>query len=108
MADNQTIGITALITMLIVTAGSIVPGYFDTDKYYCESRPELGVVECDEFTKYVHEQGKCIRNEDTNLICRDGWKLVIDDQLPEEIEEEIPPAVSDAKIQVVCNQIECI
>ena len=85
MADKTTIGISSLIALGIVLAGSIIPGFFDAPKYYCPSRPELGVVECDSFTQYVSPVGKCIRTENTNLICREGWVEVTNDVvIPEE------------------------
>ncbi len=48
-------------------------------KYFCETRPELGFKECDSFSKYVSELGKCIDDDGPNFICRSGWMLVIDD-----------------------------
>ena len=101
MTDNKTIGISSLITLGIVTLSMIVPGFFDSPSYFCESRPELGIVNCDSFTKYVSDNGKCIRNDNTNLICRDGWKLVEDDtQLPEETESTIQQDIN--RKMVVC------
>lgn len=88
MVDKKIIGISTLTTLGLILASMIIPGFFDEPKYYCESRMGLGLIQCDDFSKYVDPNGKCIRFEDTNLICRDGWKLVIDDRaLPEEIEE---------------------
>jgi len=87
MVDNKTIGVSSLITLGIVTMVMLVPGFFDDPTYYCESRPNLGVVQCDDFSKYVALNGKCIRDDNTNLICRDGWVLVTNDTtLPEETE----------------------
>jgi len=75
--------------MAIITITMITPSLFDSQQYYCEQRAELGVVQCDNFSKYVASNGKCIRNENTNLICREGWKEVINDiDLPEETEVE--------------------
>jgi len=107
MVDKKTIGISALITLLIVTAGAIGPGFFEESKYYCEARPEVGVVSCDSFSKYVAIEGKCIRNEDTNLICREGWLKVINDlELPEETE---PNSNTDIwGQQYECGQDGCI
>lgn len=83
--DVKTVGASSLVALGIILASAIVPGFFDDPKYYCETRPELGLVECDDFSKYVASNGKCIRYEDSNLICRDGWALVTDDTvLPDE------------------------
>ena len=108
--DTKTIGISSLITLLIITAATVGPGFFEEDKFFCEERPELGVVSCDSFSKYVADNGKCIRDEDTNLICREGWMQVINDtELPEETEDPVVPEVPGAPgKQYECNQVECI
>lgn len=90
MTDNKTIGISSLITLGIVLLSMVTPGFFDTPKYYCETRLDIGIVECDSFSKYVSEVGKCIRDDDTNLVCRDGWVQVIND-IPEESEQTSDP-----------------
>ncbi len=96
MVDIKTISISSLSTLGIVIIAMLTPTFFDEPKYYCETRPELGVVSCDDFSKYVATNGKCIRNEDTNLICRDGWLEVIDDrELPEETEP--PQSINQTK-----------
>ena len=88
MVENKTIGVSTLITLSLLAASMIIPGFFDEPKYFCDSRPELGAVPCDSFSKYVDPNGKCVRNDEPNLICRTGFKLVIDDTtLPE---KEIP------------------
>jgi len=111
MVEKTTIGISALITLGIVIASMVGPSFFDTPKYYCEDRPEVGVVSCDAFSKYVAENGKCIRNEDTNLICREGWIEVTEDRgLPEEVEEPISDDIilGSGGIQYRCDQSECV
>lgn len=88
--DKKTIGISSLITLGIVLAFMVTPTFFDKPKYYCETRPELGLIECDSFSKYVAINGKCIRDENTNLICREGWEEVIDDRdIPEETQKQL-------------------
>lgn len=105
--DNKTIGVSSLVTLGIVTMVMLVPGFFDDPQYFCESRPELGLVSCDNFSKYVSEVGKCIRNEDTNLICRDGWVLVTKDiELPEEEDIE-DPIINIPNEQVIGHQYIC-
>ncbi len=112
--DKKTIGASALIMSGLLLASMIVPGFFDSPKYVCDSRPNLGIVECDDFSKYVASNGKCIRNDDTNLICKTGWTLVTNDlEIPEETEETIKESVNSCSRQV-CKYInresvcECI
>ena len=61
---------------------------------FCEVRPELGLKECDSFSKYVAELGKCIDDDGPNFICRSGWKLVIDDYTFPDEEDYIPNSIS--------------
>ena len=92
MVDKQTIGISSLIALGLILASTIGPTFFQSQKYYCEARPSLGVVHCDSFSKYVAVNGKCIRDDNTNIICREGWTEVINDQeLPEEQPQEDTP-----------------
>lgn len=87
MIDKKTIGLSSLVSLGIVSIAMLIPGLFDEPVYYCESRPELGLIHCDDFSKYVSENGKCIRNDNTNLICRSGWIEVINDtQVPDEVD----------------------
>lgn len=96
--NKKTIGISSLITLLIVTTAMVGPGFFDEDKYYCETRPSLGLQECDSFSKYVAENGKCIKDDAPNLICRSGWLLVTDDTVFEE---------SDVSYESIGDQWSC-
>ena len=108
--DKKTIGIASLIAMGLISISMLVPGFFDSPKYVCESRPELGVVSCDSFSKYVDIQGKCIRDDNTNLICRDGWKEIIDDRdIPDEeiIEEENKKNIYSSNV-IKCTEVGCI
>lgn len=88
--DNKTIVVSSLISASFITLAMITPGFFDAPKYFCESRPEIGLFECDGFSKYVDFNGKCLNATQEGIvysskICRDGWKLVTDDvMLPEE------------------------
>lgn len=75
MEVKQTLAST-LIAGLLIVATMLIPG---TTQYFCPERPELGLVECDSFSKYVDENGKCVRNDKSNLICRSGWLEVKDD-----------------------------
>jgi len=107
MVEIKTIGISSLVALGIVLTSILVPGFFDEPKYFCESRPDIGLVNCDSFTKYVDSNGKCIRNEDTNLICKDGWKQVFDDTIiPEEIESTIESKIIVNNIIITYKDLE--
>ena len=94
MVENKkTIGLNAIITILILAGFTIVPGYFDTPKYFCETRPELGPKECDSFSKYIAELGKCIDDDGPNFICKSGWVLVIDDYIFPDEKDYIPNSI---------------
>ncbi len=79
MVDGKNISISALITLGLISASIIIPGFFDEPKYYCETRPELNFVTCDEFSKYVSPNGKCFNHDSPNFICRSGWLNVTND-----------------------------
>lgn len=84
MAETKTISLNALIAASLIIASMIVPGLFDEPKYFCETRPELGLLECDGFSKYVAPKGKCLNAKLDgvsigNKICRSGWLNVTND-----------------------------
>jgi len=82
----------------------------DVSSYGCMTKPEKGIVQCDDFSKYVHAQGKCIRNDDTNLICRSGWVLIENDtMIPDEEYPEETPVNSPTGQAYICppNGAEC-
>ena len=78
---TKTIGLMLVIAILVSAGYNEIPDLFDSPKYFCETRPELGLKECDSFKKYVSEEGKCIDDDGPNFICRSGWMLVIDDYI---------------------------
>lgn len=97
---NQIISWSAIIVALLAMGIQAPDLMHETEnpQYFCDARPSIGLVECDSFSKYVSEVGKCVRNEDTNLICREGWLLVTPNTvLPEEKiipDEPIIPVIS--------------
>lgn len=98
--EGKTIGVSAVIALGMILAISVVPGWFDSPKYYCEERPELGLMGCDGFSKYVSLEGKCLNASQEgvsygNKICKSGWKLVVDDRVEtaEELVSEEPEVV---------------
>ena len=107
MVEKKTIGISALISLSIVLASLIIPGFFDTPKYYCEARPEVGLMECDGFSKYVSEVGKCL-NPNGNKVCRDGWVLVTNDfVLDAEPISDPEPVINNAVPGTSANEYIC-
>lgn len=107
MVETRIIGISSLISLGIVSLIMLIPGFFDGPQYFCDSRPEIGLVSCDSFSKYVSYNGKCIRNDNTNLICRTGWLLVTDDRsIPDNNIE--PPIIETPIIDkpIIDNDIE--
>ncbi len=86
MENKKTIGLMVVIAILVSVGYNEIPDLFDDNvpKYFCNTRPELGLKECDSFSKYVAELGKCIDDDGPNFICRSGWKLVIDDTFDEQ------------------------
>lgn len=88
--NNKIIGLSTIMAILISLGFTVTPTLFNETQYFCESRPELNLVTCDSFAKYVADNGKCIRNDNTNLICRTGWLEVTDDTVLPEEKEQIP------------------
>lgn len=111
--DNKTIGISSLITLGIILSSMIVPTFFDEPQYICESR-NIGIFECDGFSKYVSPVGKCLNATKDginygNKICRTGWVQIVDDLT---IEEEFPDIQTGSGLGIKvwncdCGQVEC-
>ncbi len=79
--SGKQVGFSAIAVLLLTLGIVYSPSLFEEDQYFCESRPHLGLVQCDGFSKYVSVVGKCLRPEG-NRICREGWVLVVDDLVP--------------------------
>lgn len=109
--ETKTITISTLITLGIIVSALVGPVFFEEDKYYCESKPELGLFECDGFSKYVDPNGKCLNatREDIsygNKICRTGWTKVIEDTIINDT--EIKTNAPQGAYSYICNQKECV
>lgn len=63
MDEKKTISLSAIIAILISLSFNIAPGMFDTPQYFCEDRPELGLQECDSFSKW----GSCLMFQDSDV-----------------------------------------
>ena len=80
---------------VLVGAGVIVVAVLVTlfvsgePQYFCEVKPELGVIECPNDLKACDESGeicqRCYHNESNSrsyVYCKTGWLEVIDDTVP--------------------------
>ena len=108
MTDKKTITITSLITMSIILASIIVPGFFDTQKYYCES--ESSIMECAGDLSGGMATRCYLNIEDTSWdYCSSGWVEINDDRLIQEepINKTIISKVNTGK-QYSCSPNECV
>ena len=89
--DKKTIGITSLITLGIVLAGLVVPGFFDTPKYYCEA--ESSIKDCPGGLS-GGSVTRCYLNEEKTSwdYCKTGWVQVTDDR-PIQEDSNSPPII---------------
>lgn len=115
MIDKTTITISSLITIGLVTLGMLTPAFFDKDKYYCETRQDLGLKQCTEILPYYGiSNGKCVLESETSKLCRTGWLKVTNDmKLPDETinnEEKQKSILISNTIgkQYICDNLGCI
>jgi len=73
-----------LVALGIVLASMIIPGFFDTPKYYCEA--ESSIMECPGDLS-GGSATRCYLNEEKSSwdYCKTGWVEVTDDR---QIQEE--------------------
>jgi hypothetical protein len=100
MKDTKTIGISALISLMIFTAGMITPTFFEEDKYYCESKSL--VESCSSLSGGKGTRCYLTPEADSWLFCREGWTLInndlpIQEQEKDETLEPIKPPVSQSR-----------
>ena len=115
MTDKKSIGISSLIALGLILSSIVVPTFFDKPKYYCESR-DIGIFECDGFSKYVSDVGKCLNATQEginygNKICRTGWIEIVDDRIEiiDEPKNVIETEGSGIGIKTeICNNKECV
>lgn len=105
MTDNKTIGITTLITLLIVTAGAIGPGFFEDQKFYCEA--ESSILSCPGGLS-GGSSTRCYLNteQDSWDYCKSGWIQVTDDRPIQEGPENDTIQTTNGK-QYICDQFNC-
>ena len=87
-STKTTIGISALSTfigMLLVLGGINI---MEDEAYYCEAR---GIVmPCDSLSQYYGLfNGKCWNSELGNKLCRSGWLLGVNDEVPQDESEQV-------------------
>jgi len=100
--DKKTIGISSLITLGIVLASLIGPGFFEDPKYYCES--ESSIMDCPGGLS-GGTGTRCYLNEakDSWDYCKGGWAEITDDYKIQE-DEVIRTGLSD---KVRCSMDGC-
>jgi len=88
MVDKQTIGVSSLITLGLVLASMVGPGFFDAQKFYCEA--ESSIMECSSLSG--GSQTRCYLNEEKSSwdYCRSGWLEITEDLVIQEEPEETP------------------
>ena len=79
MTDVQSIGISSLIAIGLVTLAMLSPDFFETQKYYCES--EGTVLECVGGLS-SGSATRCYLNTEKNSwdYCSSGWIQITDDR----------------------------
>lgn len=96
MTEQKIISVNSLKPLGIITIVLLIL-LASEPRYFCETRPELGLHKCDDFSKYVHEYGKCIKNNAKDKICRSGWVLVENDN---EIETTTTTTITTTTIRI--------
>ena len=84
MVDAKTVGVSALITLGLLTAGMIGSNFFEEEKYYCQA--EQSIMTCPGGLS-GGTGTRCYLNEEQNSwdYCRGGWELITNDlQIKEE------------------------
>ncbi|GAG54576.1 unnamed protein product [marine sediment metagenome] len=108
MVDKKTIGISSLITLGIVVLALIVPGFFDTPKYYCEA--ESSIMECPgDLSGGLGT--RCYLNVEKNSwdYCKSGWIEITNDLIIQEepTPEPEPTPASVGGTKWLCSPVEC-
>ena len=106
MTDTKTIGISALITLLIIAGATIGPTFFDTPKYYCQD--ESSIMECPGDLS-GGSGTRCYLNTEKNSwdYCSSGWELITDDRPIQEEAKDEPVEQSTDTIGVWGKQYSC-
>lgn len=107
MTDKKTIGISTLITLLIITTAAVTPSFFEEQKYYCEA--ESSIINCPGGLS-GGTATRCYLNTEQNSwdYCKSGWLNVTDDRpIQEEPEPDQPIINNNFGKQYSCNNINC-
>lgn len=96
MENKKTIGINSLITLGVVITAMITPGFFETQKYYCEA--ESSIMECPGELS-GGSATRCYLNQERTSwdYCKSGWNKITDDNPIQEPDEEQPEPIEPAK-----------
>lgn len=107
--SGKQVGVVSILVLLLSLGIGYSPSLFEEDQYFCESRPQLGLLECEGFSKYVSSVGKCLNSEEGNRICREGWVLVVDDMPPYDEENDGEQYLPDREgLTLRCSKDGCV
>jgi len=105
MVEKKTIGISALVVLLMGLSFLGGTQLGDDDLFYCESRSL--VMQCEKTSKYYGlPTGKCWNSDVGNKLCRSGWIEVVDDT-EEDNSAVVLPTPSKSK-QYKCSTQGCV
>lgn len=112
--DMKTIGLSAVLTMLLIVGADISgidlnsESAIEEPMFICEAQPEKGIFSCDGFSKYVDIKGRCINARQDGVtysskICKTGWSLITDDMVIEDEPEYDMPIYEVNNERSKCN-----
>jgi len=79
MSEVKTIGISSMITLGLVSLALLMPTFFETPKYYCES--ESSIMECVGGLSGGSATRCYLNTEKTSWdYCSTGWVEITDDR----------------------------
>lgn len=87
--ENKKVYLTLIMAVLISSGINYAPEVwdilFEKTIYVCSSKPDLGPMYCDGFSKWISPVGKCLNAtwegiNYGNKICKTGWEELVDDR----------------------------
>lgn len=108
MADVQSIGISSLIAIGLVTLAMLSPDFFETQKYYCED--EGSILECPGGIS-GGQNTRCYLTEEQNSwdYCSSGWiKIDKDINIQQEAKNETKVSQEVWGKSYKCDKNACV
>ena len=104
--DKKTIGISSLVSLLLVLGITIGPTFFETPMYYCES--ESSILECPGGLS-GGSATRCYLNEEKSSwdYCSGGWYEITDDRPIQEEPRDYPDVIKGSRVWE-CSYTGCI